>query len=122
MTDNRFTFTIDNGYPDEVREVLESAVRDVDCQPDAMILTDRFVFSGEAISITEQFVSLKPILGENGRLTCGDTVLTYDPDLFDMEISSEDFRRNSGNTDTLHFVRLHLKNVERDNTLVFRFE
>lgn len=120
--ENRFTFTAENGYPEELRETLKSFVRDLDCQSDALVLTDTFKFTEQPTSLVEQFVSLTPIEGENGRITCGDTILTYDPELFTLEFGSEDFRRNSGTTQTLYWVRLTAKELKTEMELRFTFE
>ena len=119
--ENRFTFTAENGYPDTVRETLKSFVRDIDCRPDAMVLTDTYKFTECPTSLVEQFVSLTPIEGIEGRLTCGDSTLTYDPSLFDLSFGSEDFRRNNGTTETLYWVRLQVKELSTDMSLEFRF-
>lgn len=119
---DHFTFSIQNGYPAECRATIDSVVRDLDCQPDALILTDTYKFIDEPSSVVEQFVSLMPIEGENGRLTCGGTVLTYDASLYDMEFGSEDFRRNNGAVNTLYWVRLSVKKLEKELALTFRFE
>ena len=120
--EDRFTFTAENGYPAEVRETLSSFVRDFDCRPDALVLTDSFEFTEQPTSLVEQFVSLTPIEGENGRIVCGDTILTYNAELYDMELGSEDFRRNNGTTETLYWVRLSVKNPECKMHLEFTFE
>ena len=119
---NRFTFTAENGYPEAVRETLASFVRDFDCQPEALVLSDSFEFSAMPESVVEQFVSLTPIDGDNGHITCGDSVLTYDSELYDMELGSEDFRRNNGTTETLYWVRLSVKKPEDKMTLKFTFK
>jgi len=63
-----------------------------------------------------------PITGESGELHCGDSVLHYDPTLFDAELGSESFRRNNGTEDTLYWVRLAVKNLEKEITLKFEFD
>ena len=122
MTDDRFTFSFINGYPEECRASVESAVRDFDCQSDKLVLTDTYKFTECPTSLVEQFVSLMPITGENGCLKCGDTVLTYDAELFDLEFGSEDFRRNNGTTETLYWIRLAVKNLDKEIELKFEFD
>ena len=121
MTDDRFTFTLDNAYPEACRATLESAVRDFDCRSDKLVLTDTYKFTELPTSLVEQFVSLMPITGESGELHCGDSVLHYDPTLFDAEFGSESFRRNNGKENTLYWVRLAVKNLEKEITLKFEF-
>ena len=101
---------------------MKSFVRDLDCGPDALTLTDTFEFTEQPTSLVEQFVSLTPIEGENGRITCGDTFLTYDPELYTMEFGSEDFRRNNGSTNTLYWVRITPRELSKSMKLEFRFE
>lgn len=120
--DGHYTFTCENGYSAELRETLKSFVRDLDAKPDGLVLTDTFEFDGMPTSLTEQFVSLTPILGESGELTCGDTRLTYDPALFDTELGSEDFRRNNGAVETLYWVRLSVKELSEKMSLEFVFD
>ena len=120
--ENRFTFTADNAYPESVRSVMTSFVRDFDCAPDALVLTDSFSFTELPTSVVEQFVSLTPIEGGGGRLTSGESALVYDSELYDLELDSEDFRRNNGTTVTLYRARLSAKNLSENMTLSFRFE
>ncbi len=120
--ENRFTFTADVGYPATVREKLISYVRDFDCTPDALVLTDSFEFSEQPTSLVEQFVSLTPIEDEHGALVCGDSVLRYDPDIYNIELDSEDFRRNNGTVETLYRARLSVKALSKSMKLVFTFE
>ncbi|MBR2930378.1 MAG: heparinase II/III family protein [Clostridia bacterium] len=119
---DRFAFTCEHAYPSECRETLESFVRDIRCLKDAMILTDSFSFTEEPTSLVEQFVSLTPIEGENGSITCGASRLTYDADLFDMELTSESFRRNSGKEETLYILKLSARKLDRELSFAFRFD
>ena len=89
---------------------------------DALTLTDTYEFSVAPESVVEQFVALTPIEGENGTLTCGDTRLTYDASLYDMELGSEDFRRNNGTVETLYWVRLSAKALGEKMSLKFIFD
>lgn len=120
--ENRFTFTCERGYPAECRETLASFVRDLNCTNDALILTDRFSFTECPTSLVEQFVSLKEIKGEGGELFCGDSRLTYNPELFDIEFSEENFTRNNGTVETLYTVRLSAKELSCEMTLEFKFD
>ena len=120
--EGRFTFTAENGYPEELRETLKSFVRDFDCQPDGLVLTDKFEFSEIPESLVEQFVSLTPIVVDDDAVICGDTRLTFDRELFDIELGSEDFRRNNGTTETLYWIRLSLKNPSKEISLEFKFD
>ncbi|MBR2930379.1 MAG: heparinase II/III family protein [Clostridia bacterium] len=122
MEEGRFTFHVEQGYPDALREKLSSFVRDFDCTPDALILTDSFSFTEEPTSLVEQFVSLTPIEGENGLITCGASRLTYDADLFDMELTSESFRRNNGKEETLYILKLSARTLDKELSFSFRFD
>ncbi|MBR7116905.1 MAG: heparinase II/III family protein [Clostridia bacterium] len=120
--ENRFTFTCQNGYPDEVKQTLTSFIRDFDCTGDALILTDKYEFSECPTSLTEQFVSLTPIEDDGEVIRCGATRLSFDRSLYDIELGCEDFRRNSGAVDTLYWVRLAVKEPKENMELVFNFD
>ncbi len=121
-SEDRFTFTAENGYSPAVRETLGSFVRDFDCRPDALVLTDSFEFTECPVSLAEQFVTLLPMECEDGVITVGDTRLIYDPELFTPEFGAENFNRNNGTVETLRWVRLHVKQPSCSMTLSFRFE
>lgn len=120
--ENRFTFTCDCGYPSELRDTMTSFVRDLDCREDSLILKDSFTFTECPTSLVEQFVSLKEITGEKGELYCGESRLTYDPELYDTEFLSENFTRKDGSVETLYTVRLSKKELSCEMVLEFKFD
>jgi hypothetical protein len=48
-------------------------------------------------------------------------VLRYDASAFELEFGSEAFRRNNGKEETLYWVRLAVKELDKNIKLVFEF-
>ncbi len=115
--ENRFKFSMKGGY--EI-DALTSLTRDFECLEDGVRLTDSFEFSEHPSSVTERFVSLLPIEAEAGRLICGDSVLTFDKDLFEISFGSELVSRKGGIKETVYYADLISKRL--DERLEFTFE
>ena len=116
--ERRFRFRMDNGY---VIDTLESLIRDFECLDDSIRMSDEYVFTEQPVSVSERFVSLLPITEGEGVLLCGDTVMHFDKDRFDVVISEEIVPRKHGKTDTVYYADLTVKNPEKTMKLVFEF-
>ena len=58
---------------------------------------------------------------ETGKITVGESVLTYDPEIFDFELSSEISLRKRGRKDTVYMMDLKVKNPAKNMTLNVKF-
>ena len=115
--ENRFKFSMKGGY---TIDTLTSLVRDFECLDDCVRITDTYEFSEAPTSIRERFVSLLPIEERDGTLVCGDSVLVYDNEAFDLEFYSEVVARKRAQKETVYYVDLVSKKL--DKNLKFTFE
>lgn len=115
--ENRFKLYMHNGY---VIDTLKTATRDIECLHDGVRITDDFEFTEMPTSLSEHFVSLLPIEERDGRIVCGDSVLHYDNDLFDISFGTEIADRKGGKKDTVYYVDLTAKKL--DKTMKFTIE
>ncbi len=113
---DRFKFSMKGGY--EI-DTLTSLVRDFECFEDSVRLTDTYEFSETPTSVTERFVSLLPIEEKDGTLICGDSVLVFDKDAFDVSFGSEVVPRKRADSETVYYVDLCLKNPKKQFELTF---
>lgn len=114
--ENRFKFSMKGGY--EI-DTLTSLVRDIECEKDGVKITDTFEFSETPTSISERFVSLLPIVETEDGLVCGDSVMSFDKDAFDVSFGSEVVARKRSLKETVYYVDLVAKKL--DKTLEFTF-
>lgn len=117
--ERRFKFYMHNGY---VIDTLSSLTRDFECLDGFIRMTDEYEFSEQPTSITERFVSLLPITVGEGSLTCGDSVMTFDKELYDISVSSEQVSRVGGHKDTVYYADLTVKSLDKHMKLVFEFK
>ena len=115
--DNRFKFSMKGGY--EI-DSLTSLVRDFECLEDSVRITDTYEFSATPTSVCERFVSLLPIEEKDGKLVCGDSVLVYDNDAFELSFGSELVARKRAKSETVYYVDLVAKKL--DKKLQYTFE
>jgi hypothetical protein len=117
MEDGAFEFSMQNGYAEET---LTSLKRGFECLPDKAVMTDTYEFTEVPESLTERFISLTPITLGNGEMVSGDSVITFDPALFDAVSKEEVVSRSGGRLDTVYYVDLLVKAPDREMT--FKFE
>ena len=115
--ENRFKFSMKGGYD---IETLTSLVRDFECLEDSVRLTDTYEFSETPTSLAERFVSLLPMEEKDGKILCGDSILTFDKDAFDVSFGSEVVARKRERKETVYYVDLVAKKL--DKSLAFTFE
>ena len=116
--EKRFKFYMHNGY---TVDILESVTRDFECLEDGIRMTDEFVFSKTPTALRERFVSLLPIEEKDGKIVCGDSKLTYDRELFDLDFGSEIADRKGGIKERVYYVDLVAKNLDQKMKVVFLF-
>lgn len=118
--ENEYAFSMENGY--DIKE-LTSLKRHFICSEGVISMTDTYEFSETPTSVVERFVTLvEPTAEELGRVRCGDTVLEYDPAVFELSISSELAHRAGGRTEPLYLVDLKAKAPASNMTLAVSFK
>lgn len=117
--EDRFKFSMKGGY--EI-DTLTSLVRDFECLGDHVKLTDTYEFSELPTSVTERFVSLLPIEEKDGTLVCGDSTLVFDSDAFDITFGSEIVSRKRSDKETVYYVDLSAKHLDKHLEFTFEFK
>lgn len=117
--EQRFKFSMKGGY--EV-DTLVSLTRDFECLEDSVRLTDSYEFSDAPSSVKERFVSLLPIEEKDGTIVCGDSVLVFDREAFDVVFGSEIADRKGGKKETVHYVDLVAKHLDKKLEFVFEIK
>ncbi len=117
-TDTRYAFDMECGYG---LSYLRRLNRDFVMEKYGVTLTDTYELDTDPESITERFVSLCPITVEKGRALCGNSVLLYDADLYDVSLKSEEVSRTGGRLETVYMLDLSVRKPSRNMTLVFKF-
>ena len=117
--ERRFKFRMDNGY---VIDTLTSLVRDIECLDECVRITDEYDFTEQPTSISERFVSLLPITLSDGELHCGESVMSFDKDAFDVKISEETVPRKHGKKDIVYYADLTVKSLDKKMKFVFEFK
>ena len=119
FTDDRFTFSMKGGYTDPT---ISALTRDFECLSDGVRLTDTYEFTDMPESVSERFVSLLPIEHKDGCLVCGDSVMYFDDTAFDISFGSEIAHRKGGIKETVYYVDLAVKQLNKNMTFTFEFK
>ena len=86
-----FSMNIANAYN---LDCLDRIDRSFTLADDRVILTDKFVYSGEGEIIDRLTSTIKPQLVSDGKIELGDAIITYDPTTCDCTVISEPTTRN----------------------------
>ena len=113
---DRYVYSMENAYD---IPTLKSLRRGVYCEEKGIRLVDKYEFDGMPESITERFVSLLPITIEQGKLIAGDSVLHFDPELFEVELKQEMIARHGNFDEPLYQADLTVKNLKPETELSF---
>ena len=116
--ENDFEISINNGYD---IETLTSLKRRLLCEAEGITLTDTYEFSEMPTSVVERFVSLVEPKFEEGRVIVGESILLYDPTLYELEYSTDTCVRSGHKLETLHIYDLKAKSLDKNMTLEFKF-
>ena len=116
--ENEYKFSMENGY---VIDTLKSLTRDFLCGEEGITITDTYEFSEMPTTVVERFVSLVEPKIEVGRVIVGESILLYDPELFDFEFSTDTCVRKKEKKDTLYIYDFKAKNLDKNMTLEFKF-
>ena len=114
--EKRFKFYMNNGY---VIDTLDSLTRDFECLEDGVRITDEYSFNEIPTSVTERFVSLLPIEIEDGKLICGDSVLSFDAESFEASVICENAPRKGGKVDIVYCADLKAKKLDKNMKFTF---
>ncbi|MBR2461445.1 MAG: heparinase II/III family protein [Clostridia bacterium] len=118
--DKRYYFNMENAYR---VPALISLKRDFNCDEEGFTVTDEYQFTEAPESVVERFVSYEqPKQTEAGRVVCGDSIMTYDPDVFEYELTSDIIIRGNGTGPTVWIVDLKVKKLEKSFKVSVRFE
>ena len=72
-------------------------------------------------SVVERFVSLVEPKIEEGRITVGESVLVYDPEIYELQFSTDTCVRPRHIEETLYIFDLKVKNLDKNMTLEIKF-
>ncbi len=115
-TQDVYEFTMQNAYSDES---LKSLVRKFDCSGDKLLITDKFTFDKAPEALVERFISLtEPAFGD-GYIKVGETLLRFDPDLFDVSLKSEVSVRSPKISATVYMSDLTVKDPKAELEFTF---
>ncbi len=115
-SENEFSLDYTSAYGDESLKKLE---RSFECLENKVIIKEKIEFSENPSSIVERFVSLTEPKAEKDGVKVGDTLMTFDENLLELKISSEDYKKSAIKTQTLYFVDFECKKSEKVNEFTF---
>lgn len=101
---------------------LTSAVRDFSCDENGITIVDSFTFAEMPSSLVERFVAKKEPILSLGEVRVGETVLRYDPSLFDAFYASEVFSDHTHKEQIAYLIDLVPKTLAKELSYSFRFD
>jgi len=116
--EREYAFSMENGY--EI-STLKTLTRHFICEDSAVVLNDSFVFTEKPTSVVERFVTLIEPRVEKGRVFVENSILEYNPDLFDVSINTDICHRTGGVEEVLYMVDLCAKKTDTEMTFTFKF-
>ncbi len=116
-SENEYAFDMENAY---LLENLKRLNRSFVCSEEGFTLTDTYVFENTPESVVERFVSLdKPTLVD-GKVKVGQSLLSFDSEIFELSFGCENGRRG-GKDIPVYFTDLTVKKPSKKMTLSFMF-
>ena len=85
-------------------EELKNAVRSFSFTEDTVTLCDEFVYEGSGDIVERMVTFIEPVIGENGKISLNDTVITYDPAACVVDIE----KTQTTNKTPLYFINFTL--------------
>ncbi|MBO5652793.1 MAG: heparinase II/III family protein, partial [Clostridia bacterium] len=119
MNDDSFAFDMANAYG---LPTLTSALRRFDTDEEGITITDTFTFSECPESVRERFVCVAPPEQGEDWVRVGGATLTYDPAIFTLTLSQENYKDHARRDATLYFVDLDVKETRAQMTLSLRID
>lgn len=116
--ENEYCFSMEKVY---CLESLKSLKRGFVCEKNAIILTDTYEFTEQPSEVTERFVSLNEITVSGGKAFCGASVMEFDEDKFEVEITTDTCVRSASIKETLYIINLKVKVLKCNMELTFKF-
>ena len=101
---------------------LRELNREVSCGKESISITDVYEFDCMPESIVERFVSLKPFELTDEGIKCGDSVLLYDKEVFDVSFTSEGLMRHGHREETVYIADLTVKAPAKEMKLSFEIK
>ena len=116
--ENEYEFSMENGY---VIDTLKSLKRNFLCEEEGITVTDTYEFSEMPTSVVERFVTLEEPRFEEGKVIVGESILIYDPALYDFEFSTDTCVRKGQIKETLYIFDFKAKKLDTNMCLQFKF-
>lgn len=114
--ENEYSFNMQGSYKLENLKLLN---RSFLCDNDGVTLTDSYCFEQTPKSVTERLVSLIEPKVDGNLIRVGESIISFDPEVFELSIGSEIARRKSDFH--VYFIDLKVKRPEKDMNLSIRF-
>jgi hypothetical protein len=116
-SENHYAFDMEKAYAIPNLKRLNRAFT---CSEESFTLTDTYVFENAPESVVERFVSLIEPTLVDGKVKVGESILSFDHEVFELSISSE--MGNRGNKDfPVYFTDLKVKNPQKEMTVSVTF-
>ncbi len=115
---DKYGFSMQKVYDVEGLSLLR---RDFVCGENSVTLTDTYEFTEAPQSVVERFVSYLPIEERDGEFISGNFSLSYDRELLEATVSSEDMADKNGKNVTIYILDMKVKSPARNMTLSFNF-
>ena len=114
-------FTVHYGFAYE-DETLQDAVRTFSCDEGGVTVSDSFSFTETPKSLTERVVSRKKPMLEEGRITIGSAVLSYDAESFTAVLSSEEYSDHSCVKQTAYLLDFIPRELQKEIRFTLRID
>ena len=99
---------------------LKRLNRAFNCSDESFTLTDSYSFENAPESVIERFVSLTEPTLVDGKVKVGESLLSFDPEVFEISFSSEIASRYNKDL-PVYFTDLKVKNPEKEMTVSVTF-
>ncbi len=118
-TADEYAFSMENAYK---LDALKSLKRHFVCGKEELTLTDTYEFTEQPESVIERFVTLvEPSITESGKVSVGESVLVYDPELYELTLSTDECVRSQTNKETLYIIDLKVKAPSKEFSVCVKF-
>ena len=114
-------FTVHYGFAYE-DETLQDALRAFSCDEGGVTVSDSFSFTETPKSLTERFVSRKKPMLEEGRITIGSAVLSYDAESFTAVLSSEEYSDHACVKQTAYLLDFMPQKLQKEMRFTLRID
>ena len=109
-SENVYAFNMEKAYDIENLKCLN---RCFSCAEDCFTVIDTYSFEKAPETVIERFVSLEEPTLIDGKVKVGESYLSFDPDVFELNFSSEMGNRNNKDF-PVYFTDLKIKNPKKE--------